>query len=71
MIQLKKGFLGRKPFLVDHIWLTIRLSLHIKKTLTIEVKVVRYSSKNNNLSIPKTMKALPLFHPYGSSSVPV
>lgn len=39
--------------------------------LTIEMKVDQYSSKNNNLYIPKTMKALPLFHPYGSSSVPV
>lgn len=43
----------------------------MRNSLTIEVRAVQYSSKNNNLYIPKTMKALPLFHPYGSSSVPV
>ncbi|KZD41166.1 hypothetical protein B4082_0555 [Bacillus cereus] len=31
MIQIKKGFLGRKPFLVYRIWMTTRLSLLYKE----------------------------------------
>jgi len=37
------------------------------------VRLIVFSSRNNDLDsiLPKTMKALPLFHPYGSLSVPV